>query len=143
MDRLVDHLFVFEGDGEIRDFPGNYTLYREWLKANEKKGGSKWEQLESTKSKGISTEAAAGGESQKAKVKTQNEEKRKPTYNEKKEFETLEKDIATLESEKKKLEDSLGTQPFEEIQKASVRIGEISKQLADKEMRWLELSEIV
>jgi ATP-binding cassette subfamily F protein uup len=143
MDRLVDHLFVFEGDGEIRDFPGNYTLYREWLKANEKKGGAKWEQLESSKSKGLSTEDAAGGEGQKSKVKAQNEEKRKPTYNEKREFETLEKDIASLEAEKKKLEQTLATLPFEEIQKASVRIGEISTLLSDKEMRWLELSELM
>jgi ATP-binding cassette subfamily F protein uup len=142
MDRLVDHLFVFEGDGEIKDFPGNYTLYREWLKANEKKGGSKWEQLESGKSKGLSTEVAAT-DGQKNKAKNGTEEKRKPSYNEKKEFETLEKDIATLEAEKQKLEDSLATLPFEEIQKASVRIGQISTLLADKEMRWLELSEIV
>ncbi|MDB5191533.1 MAG: family ATP-binding cassette protein [Segetibacter sp.] len=143
MDRLVDHLFVFEGDGEIRDFPGNYTLYREWLKANEKKGKDKWGELGKMKSSGASTEVAAV-ETQKAKGKSQNEEvKRKPTYNEKKEFETLEKEIATLEAEKKRLEESLGNIPFEEIQKASVRIGDIATLLADKETRWLELSEIV
>ena len=142
MDRLVDHLFVFEGEGEIRDFPGNYTLYREWLKANEKKGKDKWGDLGKMKSNGVSTEAAAEG--QKSKVKSQNDEgKRKPTYNEKKEYETLEKEIASLEAEKKKLEDSLGAMAFGDIEKASLRIGEISTLLADKEMRWLELSEIV
>jgi ATP-binding cassette subfamily F protein uup len=144
MDRLVDHLFVFEGDGEIRDFPGNYSLYREWLKANEKKGKDKWGELGKMKSSGASTETVAVAENLKTKSKSHVEEvKRKPTYNEKREFETLEKEIAVLEEEKNKLEESLGSLPFEEIQKASVRIGEISTLLADKEMRWLELSEIM
>ncbi|HLL43669.1 MAG TPA: ATP-binding cassette domain-containing protein, partial [Segetibacter sp.] len=143
MDRLVDHLFVFEGDGEIRDFPGNYTLYREWLKANEKKGKDKWGELDRMKSRGASTEVAAGRETLKAKPKIQNEEKRKPSYNEKKEFEILEKEIAWLEAEKNKLEQSLFTLSFEEIQSASMRIGEIGTLLADKEMRWLELSELM
>src|SRR4051812_27552890 len=71
MDRLVDHLFVFEGDGDIRDFPGNYTLYREWLKANEKKGKDKWGELGKMKSSGATTESAAAAESQKSKVKSQ------------------------------------------------------------------------
>ena len=93
------------------------------------------------KSNGASTEAAT--ENQKLKVKSQNDEKRKPTYNEKREFETLEKEIAALEAEKNKLEESLVTLPFGEIQKVSLRIGEIGTLLADKEMRWLELSEIV
>ncbi|WP_026260138.1 ABC-F family ATP-binding cassette domain-containing protein [Segetibacter koreensis] len=144
MDRLVDHLFVFEGDGEIRDFPGNYTLYREWLKANEKKGKDKWGELGKMKSEGVTTDAAAGSQlpvsgNQKQVAGNQ----RKPTYNEKKEFETLGKEIALLEAEKDKLEASLASLPYEEIQKVSVRIGEIGTLLADKEMRWLELSEIV
>jgi ATP-binding cassette subfamily F protein uup len=143
MDRLVDHLFVFEGDGEIRDFPGNYTLYREWLKANEKKGKDKWGELDRMKSRGASIEVAAGRETQKAKPKIQNEEKRKPSYNEKKEFEILEKEIAWLEAEKNKLEQNLSTLSFEEIQRASMRIGEIGTLLADKEMRLLELSELM
>lgn len=143
MDRLVDHLLVFEGDGEIRDFPGNYTLYREWLKANEKKGKDKWGELDRMKSRGASTEVAAGREIQKAKPKIQNEEKRKPSYNEKKEFEILEREIAWLEAEKNKLEQNLSTLSFEEIQRASMRIGEIGTLLADKEMRWLELSELM
>lgn len=153
MDRLVDHLFVFEGDGEIRDFPGNYTLYREWLKANEKKGKDKWGELESKKSTGATTEGVLKGDNGKMTGK-QNEgsfvnghttvvAKRKPTYNEKKEFELLETEMKQLEQEKKMLEDKIGSLPFEEIQKASVRIGEIATLIADKEMRWLELSEII
>jgi ATP-binding cassette subfamily F protein uup len=59
MDRLVDHLFVFEGEGEVRDFPGNYTQYRIWLKDNEKKE-NKWEMFQERKSKGESTESAVG-----------------------------------------------------------------------------------
>jgi ABC transport system ATP-binding/permease protein len=137
MDRLVDHLFVFEGDGEIRDFPGNYSLYREWLKANEKKG-DKWDVLSNKKSQGATTSAAAS-----ANNSTPAAEKKKAGFKEKREFELLEKEIATLEAEKKKLEENIGTMPFEDIQKASVRIGEIATLLSDKEMRWLELSEIV
>jgi ABC transport system ATP-binding/permease protein len=137
MDRLVDHLFVFEGDGEIRDFPGNYSLYREWVKANEKKG-DKWDVLSNKKSQGATTTAAAS-----ANNSTPASEKKKAGFKEKREFELLEKEIATLEAEKKKLEENIGTMPFEDIQKASVRIGEIATLLSDKEMRWLELSEIV
>lgn len=143
MDRLVDHLFVFEGDGDIRDFPGNYTLYREWLKVNEKKG-DKWGELGKMKNSGASTEAVAVvNGSAKPGIKAPIKDKRKPTYNEKKEFEILEKEIALLEQEKKNLEESLSSLAFGEIEKASVRIGDISTQLADKEMRWLELSEVM
>jgi ATP-binding cassette subfamily F protein uup len=144
MDRLVDHLFVFEGDGEIRDFPGNYTLYREWLKANEKKGKDKWGELETKKSSGASTESVSGSKLQitgNGKPVTGNQ--RKATYNEKKEFELLETEMKQLEQEKKMLEEKIGSLPFEEIQKASVRIGDIASLIGDKEMRWLELSEIV
>ncbi len=144
MDRLVDHLFVFEGDGEIRDFPGNYTLYREWLKANEKKGKDKWGELGKMKSRGASTEVvASSGLPVTGNHKPVTGNQRKPSYNEKREFENLEKEIAILEAEKNKLEESLGNMPFEEIQKASLRIGEIATLLSDKETRWLELSEIV
>lgn len=144
MDRLVDHLFVFEGDGEIRDFPGNYTLYREWLKANEKKGKDKWGELGKMKSSGASTEmVASSSASVNGNAKPTTPHIRKATFNEKREFETLEKEIASLEAEKTKLEESLGSLPFEEIQKASLRIGDIATLLSDKEMRWLELSEIV
>ncbi len=160
MDRLVDHLFVFEGDGEIHDFPGNYTLYREWLKAQEKlsvagsrlpgesrqPGGKKdkWEELESKKSQGVSTEAVAEFRLQDTGNRKQvSGNHKKAGFKEKREFELLEKEIKDLEAEKNKLEMSLANLPFEEIQKASVRIGEIGTLLADKEMHWLELSELM
>lgn len=144
MDRLVDHLFVFEGDGEIRDFPGNYTLYREWLKANEKKGKDKWGELGKMKINGASTEAvASSGMQVTGNLKPVTGNQKKATYNEKKEFELLEAEMKHLEQEKKMLEEKIGDLPFEEIQKASVRIGEIAALLSDKEMRWLVLSEIV
>lgn len=144
MDRLVDHLFVFEGDGEIRDFPGNYTLYRDWLKSNEKKGKDKWGDLGKMKSEGASTAVVAGAEI-RAPIKLQQAiaNKKKPTYQEKKEFESIVNEIKELEAEKQKLEESLASLPFEKISKASVRIGAIGTLLADKEMRWLELSEII
>ena len=142
MDRLVDHLFVFEGDGEIRDFPGNYSLYREWLKMNEKKG-NKWDDLEKKKSSGATTTAVSGGEQAKANAKVATAEKKKPTYNEKREFETLEKEIAKLETERKQLEGSISSMPFEDIQKASLRIGDIAALLNERESRWLELSELM
>ena len=143
MDRLVDHLFVFEGDGEIRDFPGNYTLYREWLKVNEKKG-DKWGELGKMKNRGASTEEISNDAvSQKSKAKSQNGEKRKPTFNEKREFERVAKEIADLEAERKKLEESISALPFEQIQSASLRIGEIANLLGEREMKWLELSELM
>ena len=142
MDRLVDHLFVFEGDGEIRDFPGNYSLYREWLKMNEKKG-NKWDDLEKKKSSGATTTAVSGGEQAKANAKVATAEKKKPTYNEKREFETLEKEIAKLETERKQLEGSISSMPFEDIQKASLRIGDLAALLNERESRWLELSELM
>ena len=144
MDRLVDHLFVFEGDGEIRDFPGNYTLYRGWLKVNDKKGKEKWGELENKKGSGQSTELVASFTTQATgnrKPVTGNQ--KKATYNEKKEFELIEAEMKRLEQEKQMLENKIGDLPFEEIQKASVRIGEIAALIGDKEMRWLELSEIV
>lgn len=135
MDRLVDHLFVFEGDGVIRDFPGNYSLYREWQKSQEKSGSEGGE-------KKISTSQVASGNSFDVKTAGVNPTKR-AGFKEKREFELLGQEIAALEEEKKKLEDSFNSMPFEEIQKASVRIGEIGTLLTDKEMRWLELSEII
>lgn len=132
MDRLVDHLFVFEGNGHIRDFPGNYTLYREWQKAEEAK---------------MAAEVRAKNETplQEEKKTEEPVTTKKASYKDKREFEQLEKDISNLTAEKKKLEDSLanGDLPYEEITKVSVRIGEIGILLNDKEMRWLELSEWV
>ncbi|MEJ0105600.1 MAG: ABC-F family ATP-binding cassette domain-containing protein [Bacteroidota bacterium] len=126
MDRLVDHLFVFEGDGVIRDFPGNYTQYRIETMRQETK------------------EQKSGQKQQVQKVEI-TETKKKISFKDKREFEILEKEIADLNAEKelitRKLNDP-GT-PFEELQKLSQRIGEITGQLDKKEFRWLELSEVV
>ena len=152
MDRLVDHLFVFEGDGEIHDFPGNYTLYREWLKTKEKmtddrgRMTDKWSELESKKSKGISTETLAGTTA----INTTNQQpatsnQKKASFKEKREFEMLEKEIAELTAERNQAEERLGdaSVPFEQLSLLSRRIGEINTELEGKEMRWLELSEIM
>ena len=136
MDRLVDHLFVFEGEGEIRDFPGNYSQYRIWLKENDKKE-NKWQALEDFKSKGKSLDESV-------KQETTTVVKRKPGFKEKREFEDLEKEIAALETEKAEIEERLSNpdQDFEQLNLLSKRIGEISTELILKESRWLELSEL-
>ncbi len=125
MDRLVDHLFVFEGKGVIRDFPGNYTDYREAAK-----------ERQSQPSEAKPKEAAR--ETQKVK-----EKKQALSYKEKREYESLEGEIAKLEEEKKDLTTKMnaGNSDFEELQKLSNRIQEIDADLEEKEMRWLELDE--
>ncbi|HWB91485.1 MAG TPA: ATP-binding cassette domain-containing protein, partial [Puia sp.] len=132
MDRLVDHLLVLEGDGAVRDFPGNYSLYREWQKVNEEGDPFPNEQP-------VVQTAAASPSSSAAPAPP----KRQLSYKEKREFETLEQEIALLTREKQEVTEKLnsGTAPFEELQQLSVRIGEISQLLDDKELRWLELSE--
>jgi ATP-binding cassette subfamily F protein uup len=126
MDRLVDHLFVFEGDGVIRDFPGNYTQYR----------------LESI-SKDIKN--VKPEQKEQPQKKEPAETQKKISFKDKREFQTLEKEIADLAAEKKKLNESLGSGalPFEELQKLSKRIGEVTQLLDEKELRWLELSEVM
>jgi len=135
MDKLVDHLLVLEGDGVVRDFPGNYSQYR----AAERELGTTSVGREITSNNGNSTTdqpAAAPAPSPAA-------EKRKLSYKEKRELEGLDKDIAQLTEEKKLVTEKLnsGGTPFDELQKLSVRIGEIDRLLDEKEMRWLELSE--
>ncbi|MBX2921412.1 MAG: ABC-F family ATP-binding cassette domain-containing protein [Chitinophagaceae bacterium] len=132
MDRLTDHLFVFEGNGNIRDFPGNYTRYRISKKDQEDK-----KETENEKTKTAVVKPAA--------ETTQTIEKRKPSYKEKREFELLQKEIADLEKEKQEIHILLGdgTLPYDQLQKYSSRIGEISSMLDEKEMRWLELSELM
>ena len=122
MDRLVDHLFVFEGNAQIRDFPGSYSDYRSSLKQ---------EEIEEEKPKIVSS-------------KTTFNEKRRLSFNEKREWENLPKEIEALEAEKHKLSDQMNTAslPYEELMKTSERIAEINNLLDQKEMRWLELSEI-
>lgn len=128
MDKLVDHLFVFEGNGEIRDFPGNYTQYREWEKEEDKK-------------KAIAPQK----ESAPAPAVVPTESKsRKMSFKEKREHELLEKEIEQLEAEKKEIEAALATGelPFDKMESMSRRIGEIINLLDEKSMRWLELEEM-
>lgn len=130
MDKLVDHLFVFQGAGEIKDFPGNYSDYREWADAKEKE------------EKASRTQAPAEKETP-APEQAKPAEKRKISFKEKHEYETLEKEIAKLEAEKAKLEEQLGSgiSDHGELQKISEKLGTIIKQLDAKTDRWLELSE--
>ena len=130
MDKIVDHLLVFRGEGEIKDFPGNYTQFREW---------------ESLKPKELaeSRNNAADNE-KKEKREFVGEQRRKKTYKEKCEFERLEKEIAALEEEQKTIEEALcsGTLSIDELTEKSKRLPLVKDELEEKEMRWLELSEI-
>ena len=130
MDKIVDHLLVFRGEGEIKDFPGNYSQFREWESLKPK------EQVVS-KSNASDTE-------KKDKREFVGEQRRKKTYKEKCEFERLEREIATLEAEQKSIEEALcsGTLSIEELTEKSKRLPAIKDELEEKEMRWLELSEI-
>jgi ATP-binding cassette subfamily F protein uup len=134
MDRLVDHLFVFEGNGVVNNFPGNYSQYRDWLKDRE--------QFPVTGSLlPVMQNAASDNENKQPETG----HKKKPSFKEKREFELLEKEIADLTSEKELISNQLNNSntPFEELQKLSLRIGEITQLLDEKELRWLELSEVV
>ncbi len=144
MDRLVDHLFVFEGEGEVRDFPGNYTQYRIWLKDNEKKE-NKWAVLESNKSKGQTTEEAVAAKAAAVASSAPVTPKRKPSFNEKRAFEQLEKEMPLLEKERQDLTDkmSAGNLNFDQIQQLSDRLIQINQILEEKELQWLELSELM
>ena len=135
MDRLCDHLFVFEGNGEIRDFPGNYTQYREWKKDQE-------EIKAEAARKRISDNPGATGTQEQVQAGA-GSAKRKPSYKEKREFEMLQQEIDALEKEKLSVQEKLnaGSLPYTELQALSGRIGEITSLLDEKEMRWLELSE--
>ncbi|MGC4100329.1 ABC-F family ATP-binding cassette domain-containing protein [Ferruginibacter sp.] len=136
MDRMVDHLFAFEGDGVIKDFPGNYTQYREAV-ANEKFTGYEVKAVTSNELKNVSEEEKSKSIQQPV---TRNV---KLSFKEKHEFETIEKELPALQNEKAQLEEKMnsGSLGFEELQKAAARIGEIVSLLDEKEMRWLELSE--
>jgi ATP-binding cassette subfamily F protein uup len=129
MDKIVDHLFVFEGDGVINDFPGNYTVYRNKIEADEQEEKAKAEK------KNV--------EKPKTREKASNSEKRKLSFNEKREFEQLEIDIQNLENNKQKLEELLnsGILPHDELYEKSLELDKIKTLLDEKEFRWLELSE--
>ena len=128
MDKVVDHLLVFKGQGEIKDFPGNYTQYREF---------SSGEKQETKEEKSVKAE-------KKQPANNVATAKRKLSYKEKRELEQLEKDIATLEAEQKQIEEALcgGTTSVDEITALSKRLPVLKDELDEKSMRWLELSEI-
>jgi ATP-binding cassette subfamily F protein uup len=128
MDRLVDHLFAFEGDGEIRDFPGNYSQYR------------LWKQLEENKP---TTSVSKQTPLSVKENKPENESKTKFSFKEKTEFEKLEKEIPALEEEKKLLEVKLnnGSMDFEKLQETAEKVSDLIDLIDKKESRWLELSE--
>jgi ATP-binding cassette subfamily F protein uup len=126
MDKVVDHLLVFKGDGVIKDFPGNYTQYRQWQALQP--------------SSPVSEETSSPA----SRKNNHNDQRRRMTYKEKREFEQLEKDIEVLEAEKKMIEDALssGTIAVETITAMSKRLPILTDELDEKSMRWLELSEI-
>lgn len=137
MDKLVEHLFVFEGEGVINDFPGNYSQYR--IKELDKKNNiDSGKQYTSLSVEDVKPKEESPRVTNEVKV-----EKRKLSFNEKREFEQIEMEMPKLEEEKKSLEDKM-SEPnlsFDDLQNASNRIGEIIAQLEEKELRWLELSE--
>lgn len=126
MDKVVDHILVFKGEGEIQDFPGNYTQFREWDNL-QLADTSKEEKREKTPIKNY-----------------RSEEKKKMSYKEKREFETLESEIAKLETDISNLEAELcsGSLSIEELTDKSILLPKLKKELDDKSMRWLELSEL-
>jgi len=128
MDKVVDHLLVFNGEGDIRDFPGSYSDYRDWKEVR----------LQQERA------AAKPKEKEEKTVRVKDQGKRKMSFKEKRELETLEKELEVLEAEKKTAEATLfeGTMSAEELTAASQRIGEIINLMDKKTMRWLELSEI-
>lgn len=136
MDRVVDHLLVFQGDGEVKDYPGNYTQYRDAQKKMQKVEDSK------TKVSVSSANNVSSSISTNGKPRLQ-EKKRRLTFNERKEFEQLEKDIELLEQEKSDIENALssGTISVDEITTMSKRLPILNDELDEKSMRWLELSE--
>jgi ATP-binding cassette subfamily F protein uup len=126
MDKVVDHLLVFNGQGDIRDFPGNYTDYRDWREARDHRA----------------REQEKPREEKTARVRLN--DKRKLTFKERKEMEQLEQEIAALETEKKQIEDALcsGTLSVDELTEKSKRLPVLTDELDTKTMRWLELSEV-
>ena len=134
MDKVVDHLLVFKGQGVVKDFPGNYTQYREWEKTEP-----------SPQSQGTKKAAKEPSAAPLAKEgQGRGTSPRKLTYKEKREMEQLEKDIAALETEQKQIEEALcgGTTSVEEITRLSKRLPVLKDELDEKSMRWLELSEV-
>ena len=142
MDKVVDHLLVFKGEGEIQDFPGNYTQYRDWSRLQEK---DEAEKVAATAKNAGNNNTAANDGAGTAKRDANFENKRKMSYKEKREYEQLTQEIEKLTDEQKKLEEALcsGTLSVEELTEKSKRLPEIKDVLDEKEMRWLELSEML
>jgi ATP-binding cassette subfamily F protein uup len=139
LDKLVDHLFIFCGDGVVKDFVGTYSEYREFIKEYEAEQRSQARAEEKAAKEKAAKVAAASAPAQEQPAK-----KRKLTYKEQKELEQLEKDLESLAAEKAELEDNLnsGTLPYDELQKTSERIGQIMELTDEKEFRLLELYEL-
>lgn len=133
MDKVVDHLLVFKGEGEIQDFPGNYTQYREWCRLQPK-----------TEGEGAEKKATKPTAKEQPSATQKKEGKRKMTYKEKREYEQLTKELEQLENEQKTLEEALcsGQLSVEKLTEKSKRLPEIKDEIDEKEMRWLELAEI-
>lgn len=133
MDKVVDHLLVFKGEGEIQDFPGNYTQYREWCRLQPK-----------TEGEGAEKKATKPTAKEQPSATQKKEGKRKMTYKEKREYEQLTKELEQLENEQKTLEEALcsGQLSVEELTEKSKRLPGIKDEIDEKEMRWLELAEI-
>lgn len=129
MDKVVDHLLVFRGSGDIKDFPGNYTQFREWQKLQ---------------SENDQTAKPAVTEVNKDRSRTRNQEKKKLSFKEKQEYERLEKEISQLETEQQEIEQKLcsGELPIDKITEYSIRLPILKDELDEKSMRWLELSEM-
>jgi len=149
MDKVVDHLLVFKGDGVVKDFPGNYTQYREWYSSGGGDGEARGERLPSRQNIPPTPHpspltAKATPHPSSPTPHPSSPSKRKLTYKEKHEFEQLEKDIAALEAEQRQIEEALcgGTTSVEQITAMSKRLPLLKDELDGKSMRWLELSEL-
>ena len=138
LDKLVDHLFIFCGNGLVKDFVGSYSEYREFIKEYEA------EQRSQTRAEEKAAKEKAAKEAAKNAPAEAPAKKKKLTYKEQKELEQLEKDLEALAAEKAELEEKLnsGTLPFDQLQSASERIGAIIDQTDEKELRLLELYEL-
>jgi ATP-binding cassette subfamily F protein uup len=138
MDKIVDHLLVFNGQGDIRDFPGNYTQYREWKEASNRLQSIANSQQSQQKNANTAQKAVDRGQ-----LTVDNKPKKK-TFKERQEFAAVEQSIAALEAEKATIEEALctGALSAEELTEKSIRLSALNEELDEKTMRWLELSEI-
>jgi ATP-binding cassette subfamily F protein uup len=132
MDKVVDHLFVFHGNANVQDFPGNYTDFRIWREEKERLELQEKQNREKPKEKS------------ETKVKSSDCRPRRLTFKEKREFEELEKEIEMLEAEKAEIEAALSSGELQgsDLIEKSNRIGALMSELDEKTMRWLELSEL-